>query len=134
MKLKQKLKLWRVKIYIIAKEFFHYSLFTYLLILIAETIKEGIVSYFFNINILLIVVVLSGFVMTITYDEKLSLPTSSHKKITYWNIIFSILLTLGGGLFIYAGTFELGTVAIIISCLTAFLIFLLSLMLLTDKE
>lgn len=132
--MKTKLKLCKVKTYIIAKEFFHYSLITYLIILIAETIKEGIVSYFFNINILLTVVILSGFVMAITYDEKLNLHTPTLKKITYRDIIFSILLALGGGFFVYVGTFDMGNVAIVVGCLAVILILLLSLLLLTSTE
>jgi uncharacterized membrane protein len=134
MKMKLKLKLWKIKIYIIAKEFFQYSLITYIILLLAETVKEGIVSYFFNLNILLALVIVSGFVMAITYDEQIPQQATPPKKIKKRDIVWSSLLAIFGGFFIYAGTFELGVIAPIVGCLAAILILLLSLLLLTDKE
>ena len=132
--MKLKIKIWKVKTYIVTKEIFQYSLVTYLILLLAETVKAGVVSYFFNLNILLAVVLLSGMIMILTYDKKIPIPTPAHKKVRSQDIIYCILIALGGGFFVYAGTFDLGIIAIVVGCLAALLIFLLSLLLLTGEE
>jgi hypothetical protein len=52
-----------------SREFFQVFLVTYLLLTLAETYREGFVSNFFNINYLLIVVLLSGVAMVLTETE-----------------------------------------------------------------
>jgi hypothetical protein len=51
---------------IVAKEFFQVSLVTYLLLTLAETVHEGFVSNFFNMNYLLMVVLITGVAMVLT--------------------------------------------------------------------
>jgi hypothetical protein len=51
---------------VVAKEFFQVSLVTYLLLTLAETLKEGFVSNFFNMNYLLVVVLVTGVGMVLT--------------------------------------------------------------------
>jgi hypothetical protein len=51
------------------REFFQVLLVTYLLLTLAETFREGIVSNFFNINYLLAVVLVSGVAMVLTEAE-----------------------------------------------------------------
>lgn len=53
-------------VHVAAREFFQVSLVTYLLLTLAETLRTGVVSNFFNLNYLLIVVVVSGAVMVVT--------------------------------------------------------------------
>ena len=49
-----------------SREFFQTSLVTYLLLTLAETLSEGFVSNFFNMNYLLLVVLVTGVVMVLT--------------------------------------------------------------------
>lgn len=51
---------------IASREFFQTSLVTYLLLTLAETLSEGFVSNFFNMNYLLLVVLVTGVVMVLT--------------------------------------------------------------------
>lgn len=57
---------WRQAVNIIGKEFFQVALVTYLLLTLAETLREGFVSNFFNMNYLLLVVLVSGVAMVLT--------------------------------------------------------------------
>lgn len=51
---------------IVTKEFFQATLVTYLLLTLAETLKEGFVSNFFNMNYLLVAVLVSGVAMVLS--------------------------------------------------------------------
>lgn len=66
MKLIRKL---RPYLYIFSKELFSASLLVYLVLLILETIKSGFVTFFFNINIILILVLISGIIMVVTESK-----------------------------------------------------------------
>jgi len=130
------MKLWKVRVHFITKEIFQYSLITYLILLLAETIKQGLVSFFFNLNILLAVVLISGIAMVLTHNERLdeALKTGQHHKIKTSDVEYIILLSLGGALLVWYKTQDLGILAIVISVLTAIIIVLLSLLVLLDKE
>ncbi|MBW3538351.1 hypothetical protein KY386_02570 [Candidatus Parcubacteria bacterium] len=54
---------------IVAREFFQTALVTYLLLTLAETLREGFVSNFFNMNYLLLVVLVTGVVMVLTEPD-----------------------------------------------------------------
>jgi hypothetical protein len=51
---------------IAGREIFQVALVTYLLLTLAETLKEGFVSNFFNMNYLLLVVFVTGLAMVLT--------------------------------------------------------------------
>jgi hypothetical protein len=51
---------------IVGREFFQVFFVTYLLLTLAETFREGFVSNFFNMNWLLLVVLVSGIMMVLT--------------------------------------------------------------------
>lgn len=125
------MKIWKIKLHIIAEEFFQYSLVTYLFLLIAESLKEGLVSLFFNFNVLLIIVILSGLIMALT-DYKSINALKRQRKITSKDVEHIFLLTVAGGLLALVKTSELGTIAIIIAVVTAILIASLSILLLTE--
>lgn len=125
------MKIWKIKLHIIAEEFFQYSLVTYLFLLIAESLKEGLVSYFFNFNLLLFIVMLSGLIMALT-DYKGINALKRRRKITSQDIEHVFLLTVVGGLLALVRTSELGTNAVIIAAVTAVLIASLSILLLTE--
>ncbi|MDB5178660.1 MAG: hypothetical protein JWN01_603 [Patescibacteria group bacterium] len=57
---------WRTNTNTSSREFFQVSLVTYLLLTLAEALKEGFVSNFFNMNYLLLVVLLAGVAMVLT--------------------------------------------------------------------
>jgi len=129
---KAKLTVWKIKIYLIVKEIFQYSLVTYLILLLAESIKEGIVSYFFNLNILLGVVLISGIIMILTYDERLMMKSPSKRK-SKIDIVWSIVFAVGGGALVVYKTMDLGVVSLVVGSITGIIIVLLSLLLLNEK-
>jgi hypothetical protein len=98
---------------------------------LAETLKEGFVSFFFNLNILLVVVLVSGVIMVLTHNEHLE-PEKTQQKIKHTDIEYTLVLAVGGALLVYYKTQELGTISYIIAGLTAIIIILLSLLLLTE--
>ncbi len=59
----------RYKLYIIARELFQAMLVTYMILIVVETLRSGYVSNFFNLNYLLIGVLITGIIMVIT-DSK----------------------------------------------------------------
>lgn len=126
-------KIWKIRFYVIAKEFFQYSLITYILLFIAESLQPGIVSYFFDPTLLLGVVLLSGVIMVVTYNEKVEVlfPPKERKK---RDILVSIVLAIGGALLVFYKTQDLGIVSIIISAISAGIIILLALLILQNPE
>ncbi len=56
----------RDKLYVISREFFQVTLITYMFLIVVEIIFHGSVSNFFNTNILLIVILCTGVLMTFT--------------------------------------------------------------------
>jgi len=127
------MKHWQFKIYIFAEEFFQFSLITYLILLFAETLQTGFVSYFFNLNILLGVVLISGITMLITQREQKEKPLP-RKKMRRSDVIYTIFLALGGGLLVYLKVQEIGNIAIIIACITTIIIILLSFLLFMEQK
>jgi len=58
-------------IHIVGKEFFQVALITYLILVVADTVRAGAVSNFFSLNILLIIVLITGSAMVITEPRKM---------------------------------------------------------------
>jgi hypothetical protein len=126
------MKHWKLKIYLVSREFFQFSLLTYLLLLLTETLSEGFVSLFFNLNILLVVILFCGIISLVTYDNKLALPHK--KKINYAKSAeYSIFMGIMGALLVFYKTQDLGPVSLTIAIITAVIISILSFLLLTDK-
>src|SRR5947207_669165 len=112
------MRVWQAKVHLLSEEFFQYSLITYLILLLAETLKEGFVSFFFNLNILLVVVLVSGVVMVLTHNEHLE-PEKTHHKIKTSDIEYTLVLATGGAMLVYFKTKDLGVISIVIAVLTA---------------
>ena len=55
---------------IISKEFFQMALVSYLLLTLAETLRQGFVSNFFNMNYLLVVVLCTGVIMVLSETQE----------------------------------------------------------------
>lgn len=146
-------------LYTISIEIFQVSLVTYLILLIAETIKPGIVTYFFNLNILLVFVVSSGIIMVLTHYEEKNRSFSQikdwnwktmmqyvhqkekeeeekHKetKIRKWDWYYIFGVSLGGGLLVNYKISDLGGISLIITFATMIIIALLSYLIFTEKE
>lgn len=58
------------KLHITSREFFQTQFFAYLILAVAETIKKGMVSNFFNMNYLLAVILILGVIMVATEKEE----------------------------------------------------------------
>jgi len=127
------MKHFKPKLHILLEELFQFSLITYLILLLAETLQTGFVSYFFNLNILLGVVLVSGILMVLTHNEQLD-AHRTHHKITTVDLQYVLLLALGGGLLVYYKTQALGQIAKLIAILTGGIIVLLSLLVLIDDK
>src|SRR5688500_606934 len=123
---------------ILSQELFQFSLVTYLILLLTETIKEGFVSYFFNLNILLGVVLFSGIVMVLTHDERIERLTKmiedKKEQPSTWDGNYIGLVTLGGAALVYYKTEELGALSVLITFITGVIIFLLSYLIMTDHS
>lgn len=112
------------KISIIATELFHISLVTYVLFLMADIIREESVSFFFNLHILLGVVLVSGIASTLlshNTEHRTEAGTSSRLDRS-----LSVILSVGGGLLILQKTYSLGFISFVISISASLLIALLS--------
>lgn len=130
---------------IISKELFQTSLVTYLILLLAETVKTGFVSFFFNMNILVGVVLVSGIVMTLTEDETekkeevttiietiVSIINHNEEKISSKDFNFILMVSLGGALLVYYKTQGLGWLSLATFLSTFTLTILLSYLIYTE--
>jgi hypothetical protein len=137
------------KIGIIISELFNVSLVTYLILLLLETLSKGFVSDFFNLNILLGIVLISGIIMVSPLAEKRNLgmwdlvdrrmdlllaKIKFKKAITENDFYFAILVSVGGGVLVYFKTQELGNLSILIGIITMVIIALLSYLIFTEDE
>jgi hypothetical protein len=120
----------KVDLGIIAEEAFHVFLITYLFLLLVETIKPDFVSYFFNLNILLGVVLATGIVMAICTEEKEAVVTQDVS--VHWKYIATI--SIAGALLIYYKTEDLRWLSIVLTVLTGGIIFLLSYIISVDSK
>ncbi len=121
---------------VIASELFQVALVTYLGLQIAETVSTGFVSDFFDQNILLAIVTVSGIATAlISSPQRDSQPSKSPSpiKLSERDWYFLAILAIGGGFLIFYKTQELGGISIAISVLAGAIIALLSFLLLTDQ-
>ena len=123
------MKPWKYKLHFITSEFFYYSLFTYIILFISETLRRGFVSYFFDLNMLLAIVLFSGGIMIVTNNDKLKTSKLSSAEIQ--NTIF---LAFGAGILVYYRTQTLGKLAWVLSAITILIISLTSVVLINEKE
>ncbi|MEK7570956.1 MAG: hypothetical protein AAB553_01665 [Patescibacteria group bacterium] len=114
----------KLSLHIISREVFLYSLLTYLILLIAETLKKDIVNFFFNLNILLVIVLLGGFLSVCTHHEFVD----SEKKSGILLKITSIFIVLFCGFFVFLMTQQLGEVGLIITGIMVLIVVVLSIL------
>jgi hypothetical protein len=130
--MKQKFKIAFSKIHLLVEEFFQYSLLTYLILVFVELLKTGEVSFFINIYIILVLVLISGLIMILTHNKYLE-PEKVKKHIKQVDIEHFILIAATGGVLIYLKMAELGISAIIIAFLAALFIFVTSIIIFVDS-
>ncbi len=133
---------------IIFTELFTVTLIVYLICLLLENLRDGYVSKFFDINILLLVLLVSGIIMISplgykrqitmwdTIDSKFTFLTSLLEKtgITENDFYYILLLGAGSGFLIYFNAHYLGLVAIIIAGLSTLTISLLSYLMFVEQD
>jgi hypothetical protein len=107
---------------------FQTLLVTYLVLLLAEQLWEGIVSVYLNLNWLLIVVVIVGVV-----DVFSEVPPRRNARVKGWDYVFVVVLGILGFVIIRYKTVDLGWLSWVISLVAGALIVLLSLLVLEDK-
>lgn len=119
-------------IHIIARELCYISLALFLLLFLAETTKEGFVSYFFSVNILLFIVLGCGILMVLfgTYTGSKPLQT---RPIIRRERVFIAMLTLMSSLFLYYKIQHLGGIAFGIAAVFAVFIYLICYLIATDS-
>ncbi len=117
-------------------EVFKISLLSYLLSYLIEDFFPGFASGFFNMNILLGIVVASGaFTVAAQKEEdKKREEKEAINKIRARDIVFIVLLSIIAGGLIYLKTKDLGKLGLAISIISGIIILLMSILLLTEEE
>ena len=108
---------------------FQILLVTYLLLLLIEQIWTGIVSVYFNLNYLLIIVIVSGIL-----DVFSEHPKKEKENVNKKDYVFVIILGLAGFFIIKLKTSTLGWLSWLISIIAGILIILLSFLVLEEDE
>jgi len=128
------MKFWKIKVHIIAQELFQFSLIIYLILVLLESLKQGFVSTYFNLNIIFGILLISGLCMVLTDTKQTTKLLPSGKKITSADVQNSVLFAISGAVLIYFETKVLGPISYIISVLSFILILLLCLLLLSEND
>lgn len=108
---------------------FQALLVAYLILLLIEQIFSGSVSFYFNLNYLLIVVIVAGILDVFSYHK-----TKKEEKPTKKDYFFIALLGIAGFIIIKFKTAQLGWLSWLISVIAGILIILLSLLVLKENE
>ena len=108
---------------------FQSLLVLYLVLLLAEQIWPYSVSWYLNLNYLLIIVIIAGVLSVFTKQEK-----RKKEPITRRDYIYITVLSILGFIIIFIKTEELGWLSYVISIIAGILIFLLSYLVLEGDE
>ncbi|HLD62117.1 MAG TPA: hypothetical protein VI998_04060 [Patescibacteria group bacterium] len=120
----------------LVSEIFKISLLSYLVFYLIEDFFPGFVSGFFNMNILLGIVVGSGVFTVISQKEESKEGEGKEvkNKIRARDIVFIVILSIIAGGLIYLKTKDLGKLGLAISIISGIIILLMSILLLTEEE
>src|SRR3989338_4064766 len=120
----------------LVSEIFKISLLSYLVFYLIEDFFPGFVSGFFNMNILLGIVVGSGVFTVISHKEESKEGEGKEvkNKIRARDIVFIVILSIIAGGLIYLKTKDLGKLGLAISIISGIIILLMSILLLTEEE
>lgn len=113
----------------VSKAIFPVSLITYLLFFLVNDLLPGLVSWHFNLNVLLAICAVSGVFSIFTKEE-----IKEKLVITKKDYAFIIVLAILGGVLIWWKTKELGWLSYIISIISGVLIVIISVLLLKEEE
>ncbi len=108
---------------------FQTLLVTYLLLLLLEQIWQGSVSTYFNLNYLLVIVILAGILDVFSEHS-----AQKKQEIKTRDYLFIIALGIAGAVIIFFKTRELGWLSYVISLIAGILIILLSILVLQDDK
>lgn len=112
----------KITIHIISQEIFSYSLITYLILYVLETLKKESISFFFDSNVVLGIVILSGIIQIITSHSNQGLQ----KRGVVMKTILSLVVTLGGSWFVFFIMQPFETVATILTITAGIFLFIFS--------
>lgn len=123
----------------IVKEVFQISLISYLVFYLIEDFKPGFITNYFNLNIILILTIISG-IITVLFEGKESSFETGHeekvpeeKKIKKIDYLFIVVLGVVAAIIIFFKIKSLGWLAPIISIISGIIIILISILLLWDR-
>lgn len=108
---------------------FQALLISYLVLLLIEQIWPSSVSLYFNLNYLLIAVILSGILDVFSEHQE-----RKNKKPKWWDYVFIFVLGILGFIIIKLKTVELENLSWLISIIAGILIILLSILILEDDK
>lgn len=114
---------------VVVNHIFQMLLVTYLLLLLIEQIWTGSVSYYLNLNYLLIAVIIFGILDVFSEHKQIS-----EKKTDWKDYLFIILLGITGAIIIKIKTAQLNWLSWLVSIIAGILIILLSLLILEEDE
>jgi hypothetical protein len=110
----------------LVQELFIILLTTYLILILLETISEGSVSSYLNLNYLLIAVIATGVIAVITRSEKLKEEGRGCPSRT--GIIMTVCVGLAGAAIVWYKTKDIGWLSYLISVVGGGLMVLLSIL------
>ena len=108
---------------------FQTLLVTYLVLLLVEQIWPGVISVYFNLNYLLIIVIIIGILDVFSERRE-----KRNERITKKDYVFIFALGILGMAIIKYKTLELGWLSWLISIIAGILIILLSILVLEEDE
>jgi len=114
----------------IIKEIFKVSLISYLLFYLVENFMTGYITDYFNLNILLIITIISG-ILTVAGEKEVG--EKEERRIKVKDYIFIIILGLVAAGLIFYNIKEIGKLAYLISIVSGIIIVLISILLLKDS-
>ena len=114
----------------ILSELFKASLIAFLILYLADDMFTGFVSDYFNINIVLIIALISGI---LTVALKVEMPEKTPMIFRKSDYLYLAILSFGSMILIYYRLIDLGKIAYLISIIAGIMIFLISVLLYKDS-
>jgi hypothetical protein len=119
--------------YLLLEEIFKVSVVYYFVFYLLEQIFPGIISNFLNLNYILALVILTGFILVLGRGEEQEKSFFS-EKLTLKDWFFLISLSLLGSLIIFFKIREIGFYAYLISLISFFILILVPYFILQEKD
>ena len=115
----------------VIKEIFKISLISYLLLYLMENFKAGFISDYFNLNIILIITIISG-ILSVSGEKEVA--EKEIERIKVKDYVFITILGAIAALLIYYGIKDIGKLAYLISAVSGVIIILISILLISEPE